>query len=165
VARDVFHVILAAVEGMTTAVPSLHRERSVMLGARTGLRKGEHRKGRANHMVLVVVQRDGADGALEPGQLSSPFPEHEPGEQASRAALSRDRQGGIEWNACGPAAIRHHEIRQAQARPAYDLARGAERDQRQYRQSAESMQVTRIPLWYGHNSPFRLPRSSLSGPA
>jgi hypothetical protein len=109
VARYVFHVVLAAVAGMTTAVPFLHRERSVTLDARTGLRKGEHRKGRADHMVLVDVQRDGADGAIQPGELPSLFPEHEPGEQAPRVVLSRDRQGGIEWNACGPAAIRHRE--------------------------------------------------------
>ena len=37
------------------------------------MRKGEHRKGRANHLVLVDVQRDGADGALEPGQVPPPL--------------------------------------------------------------------------------------------
>ena len=73
-ARDVFHVVLAAVTGMTTAVPFLHRERSVTLDARTGLRKGEHRKGRADHMVVVDVQRDGAHSDLEPDQLPAPFP-------------------------------------------------------------------------------------------
>ena len=70
-ARVVFQVVLAA--GMTTAVPFLHRERSVTLGARTGLRKGEHRKDRANHMVLVDEQRDGAHGAREPGQVPPPL--------------------------------------------------------------------------------------------
>ena len=66
-AHDVFDVVLAAIAGMTTAVPSPHRECSVTLDARTGLRKGEHRKGRADHLVLVDEQRDGAHGAREPG--------------------------------------------------------------------------------------------------
>ena len=158
-ARDVFHVVLAAVARMTTDVPFLHRERSV---TPTGLRKGEHRKGRANHMVLVDVQRDGAHGALEPGQVSPPFPEHEPGEQAperSRGIVT----AGIEWNACRPAAIRHHEIRQAQARPAYGLACGAERDQRQYRQGGGDRYVVpaeRVVLVHAREDLARQSRSA-----
>ena len=50
-----------------------HRERSATDDERTGLCKGEHRKGRANHLVLLDVQRDGADGALKPGQVSPPL--------------------------------------------------------------------------------------------